>query len=123
AIQWQGIDGNFCCENHDSWFLALQKHSSSQNERIGNGNQSMFRTDVSSSQYNLEQDRTSGQHRSMKRHAPAWAYGPASCTMTLLRVCFPVVPLTPGVCFLDHGRSSEEIGRASCRERVESWGV
>src|SRR5437764_15334266 len=43
------MDGNFCCENHDSWFLALQKHSSSQNER--NGNQSMFRTDVSSSQY------------------------------------------------------------------------
>src|SRR5437879_1033919 len=46
----------------------------------------------------------------MKRHGPAWAHRPASCTMTLLRLCLQVGPLTRGVCFLDHCDSSEPAG-------------
>src|SRR6266852_2657875 len=43
----------------------------------------------------------------MKRHAPAWTYASASCTMTLGRLCLQVVPLMQGACFLDRYRSSE----------------
>jgi hypothetical protein len=46
----------------------------------------------------------------MKRHAPAWAHRPASCTMTLLRLCLQVDPLTREVCFLDHCDISEPAG-------------
>lgn len=43
----------------------------------------------------------------MKRHAPAWTHGSASCTMTLGRLSLQVVPLMQGACFLDRYRSSE----------------
>src|SRR5437879_12185205 len=79
------MDGNFCCENHDSWFLALQKHSSSQNER--NGNQSMFRTDVSSSQYMPKKPALAlliSPAQELK-HSPVWGSEvlPAPLTRTL----------------------------------------
>ncbi len=54
----------------------------------------------------------------MKRHAPAWTYASASCTMTLGRLCLQVVPLMQGACFLDRYRSSEPAEEPYCVQAI-----
>ena len=54
----------------------------------------------------------------VKRHVAAWGHGLATCTVTLGRLSLQVVSLTPGVCFLDHSRTSEMMAMTWLLRRI-----